>query len=1395
MGKTYKIVMIRHGESEWNKENRFCGWFDAGLSEKGVNEAKAGGKALKADGYHFDVAHTSLLQRAQITLKTVLQEINQTDLPTQKTWRLNERHYGGLTGLNKAETAEKHGEKQVQIWRRSFDVPPPDMDPQHPYYDNIVNDPRYKDEPSKDEFPMAESLKLTIARTLPYWNNVIVPQIKSGKKIIIAAHGNSLRGIVKHLDNLTDEQIMGLNLPTGIPFVYELDEDMKPIVSMQFLGDEETVRKAIESVAAQGKAKPKAAPGPCASMVAHTVTDVKAAPPVQPTLDTECVRNMMDGKTTWGAKYNKWEQDYKAAGASAKSKAKKIGINGFGRIGRLVLRAAVAKGAEVVAINDPFIDLDYMVYMFKHDSTHYGYHRGEVEIKKTSCGKLSVAGKAIHVFQERDPKAIPWGKAGAEYVIESTGVFTTTQTASQHLEGGAKKVIISAPSADAPMFVMGVNQDKYSPSMKVVSNASCTTNCLAPLAKIINDKFGISEGLMTTVHAVTATQKCVDGPSGKDWRGGRGAGQNIIPSSTGAAKAVGKVIPELAGKLTGMAFRVPTPDVSVVDLTVKLKKSAPYKDICAAVKAASSSGPMKGIMGYCEDDIVSTDLLGDQRSSIFDVKAGIQLTDTFVKLVTWYDNEFGYSCRVVDLIDFMQEKDAAAGLFSGVQAAPPIEVFKLSRDFQADAHPLKVSLGVGAYRTDEGKPWILPCVKKAEKKLSEQIDEESINHEYLPVLGLDSFSKAATSMLLGENCKAIGEGRAFGVQALSGTGALRIGAEFLNRINGFSCCYYSDPTWGNHGLIFKNAGFKDLRKYKYWDANKKGLDFEGMKADLEEAPENAVIILHACAHNPTGVDPTKDQWKELAQLIKRKRLFPFFDCAYQGFASGCLDTDAWSVRFFLDQGFELFCSQSFSKNFGLYNERAGNLTCVLKNSGEQVDNFKSQMTLIIRAMYSNPPAHGGRIVDTVMKTPAMYQEWRDCIKVMANRIINMRAGLRSRLEKLGTPGKWDHITSQIGMFSYTGLNQQQCEYLIKEKHIYLLKSGRISMCGVTPGNIDYVAESIHEAVTKIKPPSVKVVVTGAAGQIAYSLLYQLASGYVFGPNQPVSLSLLDIGPMMTVLNGVVMELQDSALPLLRDVVATDNAAVAFKDIDAAFLVGAMPRKEGMERKDLLAANVKIFKIQGQALDKYAKKSAKILVVGNPANTNALICSHYAPSIPKENFSAMTRLDQNRAAAQLALKAGCKVGEVKKVTIWGNHSSTQFPDAEQALIGGKPALSVVKDEAWLRNEFIPIVQKRGAAVIAARKLSSAMSAAKAACDHMKSWFQGTPSGDWVSMGVFSDGSYNTPPGVMFSFPVTISNQKWSIVKGLGLSDFAKEKLALTGKELCEERDEAMEVCKA
>lgn len=332
----------------------------------------------------------------------------------------------------------------------------------------------------------------------------------------------------------------------------------------------------------------------------------------------------------------------------------KVGINGFGRIGRLVLRAALEEGVSVVAVNDPFIDLDYMVYMFKYDSTH-GRYKGTV---KAEGGKLVVDGVAIQVFMCMKPNEIPWGKAGADYVVESTGVFTTTEKANAHIQGGAKKVIISAPSADAPMFVMGVNNEKYEKSMNIISNASCTTNCLAPLAKVINDKFGIEEALMTTVHAYTATQKTVDGPSAKAWRDGRTAAQNIIPASTGAAKAVGKVIPELNGKLTGMAFRVPTPDVSVVDLTCRLKKGASYDEIKAAVKAASESGPMKGILAYTEDQVVSSDFIGDKNSSIFDARAGIALNENFVKLITWYDNEYGYSNRVVDLIKYIATRDA-----------------------------------------------------------------------------------------------------------------------------------------------------------------------------------------------------------------------------------------------------------------------------------------------------------------------------------------------------------------------------------------------------------------------------------------------------------------------------------------------------------------------------------------------------------------------------------------------------------------------------------------------------------------------------------------------------------------------------------------------------------------
>lgn len=328
----------------------------------------------------------------------------------------------------------------------------------------------------------------------------------------------------------------------------------------------------------------------------------------------------------------------------------KIGINGFGRIGRFVFRAAAARDdIEVVGIND-LIDIDYMAYMLKYDSTH-GRFNGTVDVVD---GKLIVNGKAVRVTAERNPADLKWDEIDADVVVESTGLFLTDETARKHIEAGAKQVVLSAPSKDdTPMFVCGVNLNEYA-GQEIVSNASCTTNCLAPIAKVLNDNWGIQDGLMTTVHATTATQKTVDSPSGKDWRGGRGAGQNIIPSTTGAAKAVGKIIPELNGKLTGMAFRVPTPDVSVVDLTVNLKNPATYAEICQAMSTAAE-GELKGVLGYTEDAVVSNDFIGETCTSVFDAKAGISLTNTFVKVVSWYDNEIGYSNKVLDLVTYIHK--------------------------------------------------------------------------------------------------------------------------------------------------------------------------------------------------------------------------------------------------------------------------------------------------------------------------------------------------------------------------------------------------------------------------------------------------------------------------------------------------------------------------------------------------------------------------------------------------------------------------------------------------------------------------------------------------------------------------------------------------------------------
>lgn len=327
----------------------------------------------------------------------------------------------------------------------------------------------------------------------------------------------------------------------------------------------------------------------------------------------------------------------------------RVGINGFGRIGRLVFRAGLSNPRiEFAGINDPFMTPDYCAYMLRYDTIH-GQFKGDIGYTDNA---IVVNGREIRFYAEKEPAGIPWGACGAEYVVESTGVFTDIAKAGPHLKGGAKKVIISAPSKDAPMFVCGVNLGAYKKDMDIVSNASCTTNCLAPLAKVVHDNFGIVDGLMSTVHSTTGSQKTVDGPSRKDWRGGRAASGNIIPSSTGAAKAVGKVIPELNGKLTGMAFRVPTLDVSVVDLTVNLKKAASYEEVCAVMKKASE-GELKGILGYTEDEVVSSDFIGDPRTSIFDAKAGIALSDTFMKLISWYDNEWGYSNKVIQLIEHM----------------------------------------------------------------------------------------------------------------------------------------------------------------------------------------------------------------------------------------------------------------------------------------------------------------------------------------------------------------------------------------------------------------------------------------------------------------------------------------------------------------------------------------------------------------------------------------------------------------------------------------------------------------------------------------------------------------------------------------------------------------------
>lgn len=401
--------------------------------------------------------------------------------------------------------------------------------------------------------------------------------------------------------------------------------------------------------------------------------------------------------------------------------------------------------------------------------------------------------------------------------------------------------------------------------------------------------------------------------------------------------------------------------------------------------------------------------------------------------------------------------------YSQIQAAPPIAIFALSRAYQQDAHPKKVDLGIGAYRDNTARPWVLPVVRKAQIAVA---NDESLNFEYLNQLGLPDFTKAATELLLGSDSVILKENRVVSCQSLSGTGALSLAAALLMKVMNYKTVYYSKPTWGNHLDIFKYAGCDDIRPYRYWDAENRKIDFNGMTEDLRAAPKDSVIIFHACAHNPTGIDPTEEQWKILADICEENSLFPLFDCAYQGFASGSVDNDIKSFRYFVSRGFETLCCQSFAKNFGLYNQRVGNLAIIVNDAG-RVEPIKSQLALLVRKYYSNPPAAGARIVAKVLNDPILLGEWKQAIQEMSTRIMSMRKALRQHLEDLKTPGTWNHITDQIGMFSYTGLSVKQVKYLIDEFHIYLPDDGRISLAGLNTENVQYVAEAINKAVVNI----------------------------------------------------------------------------------------------------------------------------------------------------------------------------------------------------------------------------------------------------------------------------------------------------------------------------------------
>lgn len=404
-------------------------------------------------------------------------------------------------------------------------------------------------------------------------------------------------------------------------------------------------------------------------------------------------------------------------------------------------------------------------------------------------------------------------------------------------------------------------------------------------------------------------------------------------------------------------------------------------------------------------------------------------------------------------------------LFSIIQPVPPIPIFALSAAYKNDTHPKKVDLGIGAYRDNTARPWVLPVVKKAQIAIA---NDDSLNFEYLNQLGTPDFTSAATSLLLGADNQVIKDKRVVSCQTLSGTGALSLAAALLIKVMGYKTVFHSKPTWGNHIGIFKQVGCNDIRPYRYWDASGRCLDFKGFAEDLRAAPSGSIIIFHACAHNPTGIDPTQEQWKVLADICQEKNLFPLFDCAYQGFASGDVDKDSWSFRYFVSRGFETLCCQSFAKNFGLYNQRVGNLTIVVRDSQPAVISaIESNLSLIVREYYSNPPAAGARIVSKILNDPDLVQEWRQAIQEMSSRIMSMRKALRQHLEDMKTPGSWNHITEQIGMFSYTGLNVNQVRFLISEFHIYLPDDGRISLAGLNTENVLYVAEAINKAVTSV----------------------------------------------------------------------------------------------------------------------------------------------------------------------------------------------------------------------------------------------------------------------------------------------------------------------------------------